>query len=183
MTEVRTGTRLVRFGGVMAAGMALVAAGCDDGASDGMPDIETAQASEAVPTCDSPPDNGAVLARDETRGTGPHTVEIASSGSGNTIVNVRDGSTNDLVVSFYVEESQTAKVEDVPDGQYRIQYATGADLAEDCRSFAVLGGATQDPEIVDFPAGSAMTLTYELTPVADGNFEGQSIDPGAFAAD
>lgn len=185
MTDYRAGRRLMTCGGLAVAGLALAVAGCDDGAGSDIPEVETVQAEppEPVPTCETPPENGAILTRDETKGTGPHTVEIANGGSGNTIVNVRDGATNDLVVSFYVAQSQTAKVSDVPDGKYRIQYASGWDLGEDCKSFAVPGGASQDPEIIDFPAGQAMTLTYELTPVVGGNFEGQSIDAEAFSAD
>ena len=168
--------------GVLAA-VGLLAA-CGEAAEEAPP-IETVSMPEPEPivTCDTPPSNGAQLTRDGSKGSGPHTVRIVNTSAGNTIVNVRDFASNDMVVSFYVAEGQEAGVSDIPDGNYRIQYATGGDLGEDCKNFAVLGGASQDPEMIEFPAGSAMTLTYELTPIVDGNFEGQSIDPDAFAAE
>ena len=173
------------YGMAGAAGLALILAGCSESSETDYPEITTVDVPEPEPvvTCDTPPENGAVLTRDESKGTGLHSVSIVNGSAGNTIVNVRDGATNALVVSFYVAESQSAGVDDIPDGKYRIQYASGGELGEDCKSFAVLGGASEDPEIVDFPAGSAMELSYELQPVLNGNFEGQSIDPEAFAAD
>ena len=170
---------------LLVAGLALVVAGCSESADTDYPEITTVDVPEPEPviTCDTPPENGAVLSRDASRGTGPHSVSIVNGSAGNTIVNVRDGASNDLVLSFFVAESQSAGVGDIPNGKYRIQYASGGELGEDCRNFAVLGGASEDPEIVDFPAGSAMELSYELQPVLNGNFEGQSIDPEAFAAD
>ncbi len=179
-----TSQRLAR-GGFTALALAALVAGCSEEAPADLPEITAIEVEppEPVATCDTPPANGATLTRDETKGTGPHTVSIVNTSAGNTIVNVRDGASNDLVVSFFVAEGEEAGISDVPDGSYRIQYATGMELDEECKNFAVLGGASQDPEIIEFPAGSAMTLTYELQPVIGGNFEGQSIDPDAFAAD
>ena len=156
--------------GLAAAGLAMLVAGCSESEPSEMPELTTVEVEEPepVPTCETPPANGAVLTRDEAKGAGPHTVSIDNTSAGNTIVNVRDGATNDLVLSFFVAEGQEAGVSDIPDGSYRIQYATGRELDEECKNFAVLGGASQDPEIVEFPAGSAMTLTYTLTPMVGG---------------
>ena len=172
-------------GAMMVAGLALAVAGCSESAESDIPDVVMADPvpPEPIVTCDTPPENGTVLTRDDTKGSGPHSISIVNGSAGNTIVNVRDGATNALVLSFYVAENQSAGVEDIPNGKYKIQYASGGELGEDCKSFAVLGGASEDPEIIDFPAGSAMELSYELQPVLNGNFEGQSIDPEAFAAD
>ncbi|MHA7820868.1 MAG: hypothetical protein ACX930_14570 [Erythrobacter sp.] len=173
---------MIRTRTILGAGFALALAACGDSAEEVAPTLgDTDDAAPA--TCDFPPANGAILVRDVSRGTGPHTVEIANAGSGNTIVNVRDGASGDLVVSFFVAESETARVADLPDGRYRIQYATGGELAGNCRDFARVSSATQDPEVIEFEPDSAMTLTYELTPVAGGNFEGQSIDRQTFAGD
>lgn len=159
---------------------ALALAACDDGPSGELP---PELADGPGTSCAVPPINGAVLSRDTSRGTGPHTVEIANGDAGDTIVNVRDAASGDIVVSFFVAQGETASVSDLPDGRYRIQYATGGELAVDCSRFAAPTSATQDPETVEFAAGSATVLTYELTPVEDGNFDGQAIEPGIFAAD
>ena len=171
---------------VGALGVLGLLAACDAGAdSEPMPEIVAVEAPEPEPVvfCDNPPASGTKLARDTSKGTGVHTVAIVNGGASNTIVNVRDGATNEVVVSFYVAESERGEVNDLPDGKYKIQYAGGYDLGEDCKQFAPILSASEDPEIVDFPAGSQMTLTYELTPRVDGNFTGESIDPSEFAAE
>ena len=169
--------------GLVLAGLAMVVAGCSESSGPGDGGAVDIDSRVAIATCDTQPANGEVLSRDLAKGTGPHTVSIVNTSAGNTIVNVRDGASNDLVLSFFVAQGAEASVSDIPDGSYRVQYATGGELGEDCETFAVLAGASQDPEIVDFTAGQAMTLTYELTPMEGGNFDGQSIDPEAFAAD
>ncbi len=175
--------RRVRYSGAVLAGLTLLIAGCSESSEpDGSGAVDV-EAPTTVATCDAPPENGAVLVRDDARGTGPHTVSINNTSAGNTIVNLRDGASNDLVLSFFVARGATASVNDIPDGSYRVQYATGGELGEDCESFAALVGASQDPEIVEFVAGQAMTLTYELTPMEGGNFDGQSIGSEAFSAD
>lgn len=172
--------------GAGAAMLAILLAGCS-GSEPAGGDADSGAGGESeiasIATCTTPPQNGAILERDVEKGTGPHTVAIVNTSAGSTIVNVRDAASDDLVLSFFVAEGSEAQVSDVPDGNYRIQYATGAALAPDCASFAALQGASQDPETVEFPSGSAMTLTYELTPMVGGNFDGEVIDPAAFAAD
>lgn len=167
---------------LVAASLAALLAGCSESEPAGGGAGGESEAPN-IAACATPPQNGAILDRDFEKGSGPHTVAIVNSAAGNTIVNVRDAASDDLVLSFFVAEGSDAQVSDVPDGTYRIQYATGGALAADCASFAALSAASQDPEAVEFPEGSAMTLTYELTPMVGGNFEGEAIDPATFAAD
>lgn len=177
MKAQQTSFRTARLGGLAAAGLTLAFAGCGEEVA------EEAQPVAAAANCAVPPANGAILERDAARGTGPHTIEIASTDAASTIVNVRDGASGAMVVSFYVAQGQSASIGDMPNGNYRIQYSTGGTLGADCSSFATPASVIEDPEIVEFEPGAAMTLTYDLTPTEDGNFDPQAIEPRAFNAD
>jgi len=175
--------------GVSAFSILVLVSACSDAGSDAdtlpapMPVAVAVEPPAPVPTCDTPPSNGAVLSRDNSKGVGGHKIGIVNGGTGNTIVNVRDSASNDLVLSFFVGIGETASVGDIPDGSYKVQYANGFDLGEDCKQFVRIRGASEDPEVLEFPAGSKMELTYELLPRENGNFTGATIDASAFASE
>ena len=140
-------------------------------------------APEPIPTCDNPPANGATLTRDASTGSAGHTINVLNGSRGNAIINIRDWETRDLVLSFYIEDNKRAVVSDIPNGNYLVQYAFGDELGEDCKSFANMLGASQDPEMNEFPAGFEASLEYELLPSVGGNFTGEPIDLSEFTAE
>ncbi|WP_299196264.1 hypothetical protein [uncultured Erythrobacter sp.] len=175
--------------GGLALGLMSLVSACSSGEPE-LADIENGQVfdpiaveetePEPVATCANPPENGDVLARDRSRGTGVHTIRVFSGGTGHTIVNIRDGASSDLVVSFFVGIGEEASVSDIPDGSYKVQYANGFDLDEECLNFVTIRGASEDPELLDFAPGTRITMTYDMMPSRQGNFTGQSISPSDF---
>ncbi|MCA1747984.1 MAG: hypothetical protein LC634_00055 [Sphingomonadales bacterium] len=145
--------------------------------------VELDEPAEPVATCEDSPPNGAILTDSRQSTGGPHNIAIANGSNGNAIVNVRDWDSNNLVLSFLVLQAERADVGGIPDGTYRIQYAFGDELAEDCQSFTEIQAASVDPEANHFEPGSPMRLTYELRPQVGGNFSGQPIDPAEFTGD
>jgi hypothetical protein len=82
-----------------------------------------------------------------------------------------------------------AKVGPLPDGDYHIQYAIGADLAEDCRSFTAIDRAAEFPDPdrlqTQYRDGGVVTqtLSYVLYAAPHGNVRAQTIDPQRFLSE
>ena len=82
-----------------------------------------------------------------------------------------------------------AKIGPLPDGDYHIQYAIGADLAEDCRSFTAIDRAAEFPDPdrlqTQYRDGGVLTqtLSYVLYAVPHGNVRAQTIDPQRFLSE
>jgi hypothetical protein len=130
---------------------------------------------ETVPACPWSPANGQILnGRLPATGRG-HTLEIKNGSGGNAIVKVRHAFDGRLVISFFVASSETAAINDLPDGTYRIQYAYGNKLRQDCRSFITLLAAGQFPDAENLRTeytGSQIIrarLSYTLFAVRSGN--------------
>ena len=138
-------------------------------------------------SCAVPPDNGAVLSGELPRATQGHRLEILNSGAAPAIIKVRYATTGGLFVSFFVAKGASAQIGPIPDGTYRIQYAFGQDLAEDCRSFQSIGGAGEFPQetlSTQYETDGVLTqrLSYTLYTVAGGNVQPQGISAAAFNA-
>jgi hypothetical protein len=137
-------------------------------------------------TCSNLPRNGELLASRGLLAEGGHVLEIDNGASGNAIIKVRDANTSALLVSFYVEGSQKAQVTGIPDGDYRVQFATGSMLDATCRNFVTLEWAEQFPGAQAFRTERTATqiitsvLSYTLYEVAGGNVSPQTISEQEF---
>lgn len=143
-----------------------------------------------VPTCATPPSNGAILA--DTRGAvgKGHVLKIDNGSRGDAIIKLRDAAADKLVASFFIMSGRSASLTGIPDGTYRIQYAFGGDLREDCRSFIELESAGQFPDtetlqteyrkVVDGTEVIRGELSYTLYDVPGGNVRPQTIDAAEF---
>jgi hypothetical protein len=102
---------------------------------------------------------------------------------------MRDAETDGLVVSFFVEKGKTASVGNLPDGNFRLQYALGEDLRDDCRSFVSITSASQFPATESLRTNYTSTqidrsrLTYTLFSVPNGNVRPESLAISAFNAE
>ncbi|MCZ7861746.1 hypothetical protein O9X98_10180 [Agrobacterium salinitolerans] len=148
-----------------------------------------AQSSESVmfaPTCASNPRNGEILSSRGLVAEGGHVLEIDNGSTGNAIIKVREANTNTLLLSFFVESNQKAQVGGIPDGDYKVQFATGATLGGDCRNFLKLQWAEQFPGVQTFQTQRTATqiitsvLSYTLYEVAGGNVSPQTISAQDF---
>lgn len=142
-----------------------------------------------LPTCPFPPANGQIFVGSFPPAKKGHTIEIENRSSANAIIKIRNANTTRLFASFYVAKGQSASITNLPDGDYRIQYAFGADLGVDCRNFIRVTSAAQFPDIESLRTEYTSTqiirsrLSYTLYSVPSGNVKPQGIDAASFNAD
>jgi hypothetical protein len=143
-----------------------------------------------IPQCATRPANGAILTI-SARNPGPNIFEFVNKRSGNAIVKIRDDASGNVVVSFFVAAGSEAAFNQIPDGKFRIQYALGGDLAQDCHSFVHAYAIYQIPGAETFiskrePDGAIyhQKLTYTLFAEASpaGNSRPHPIDATDFDA-
>lgn len=154
---------------------------------------QSVNATARAPTCPFPPRNGQVLVNRGVWGNEGHRIEIRNGASGNAIVKVRNAYTGALLISFFVAQGNTASVVNIPDGNYRIQYALGDELGMDCRSFLKVISARQFPDVDSFETtrtfiGTSVEighseLQYTLFSVPHGNVRPQTLDIASFNSD
>ncbi|HLO75787.1 MAG TPA: DnaJ domain-containing protein, partial [Magnetospirillum sp.] len=95
----------------------------------------------------TPPQSGEVLVR---RATGEHRLLIHNDGRQDAVVKLKTASGN-TVISFFVPATYHVGVNGIPDGAYRIEFATGTAYSRSCGIFSA-----------DMQAGlMPFTLTYK----------------------
>ena len=140
-------------------------------------------------TCAMPPVAGQLLEGRFGAGKLGHYMEITNGAEGPAIVKARDPLTDRVRFAVYVGPGAHARIGPLSDGAYRIQYAIGPALAEDCRSLTSIDHASEFPETEtlskDVRDGGIVTqtLAYTLYAVPDGNVRPQTIPAGRFLSD
>lgn len=119
---------------------------------------------------------------------GPHTLTVKNGLSSDAVVKLRDVADR-TVLSFYVEARGEAMIETVPEGTFRIDFATGQEFSPACGYF-LTGMASQrfvDPETfrTQFQGAYRYTSVLEisLNPVAGGTAHTVTTDDLAFDRD
>lgn len=138
-------------------------------------------------TCKKSPRNGALLERRVRFRKNGHRITIKNGSSGDAIVKVRTAA-GTLAVSFFVENDKQASVTGLPDGTYKVQFATGGDLEKDCKSFfdpipAALSGSHTMRTQRTSTRITTQHLTYTLYTVSGGNTQKLPLSKSAFEAD
>lgn len=152
-------------------------------------DRPSAQTTAPVALCAKLPDDGTLFEGQLGRGPFGHHLEITNGSDGPTIIKLRDAHTGRARLAFFVGRGGHAKVGPLPDGDYHIQYAVGADLAEDCRSFTAIDRAAEfpDPDSLktEYRDGGVVTrtLSYVLYNAPNGNVRAETIDPQKFLSE
>jgi hypothetical protein len=157
-------------------------------ASTAAPEAETPAAARplAAAVCAHLPGDGAVIEGAVASSPFGHHLEITNGADGASIIKLRDAHTGRARLAFFVGKGGHAKVGPLPDGDYHVQYAIGADLAEDCRSFVAIDRAAEfpDPDAlrIQYRDGGVVTqtLSYVLYNAPHGNVRAQTIDPQKF---
>jgi hypothetical protein len=115
-----------------------------------------------------------------------HRLEITNGSEGASIIKLRDAHTGRARLAFFVGKGGHARVGPLPDGDYHVQYAIGADLADDCRSFVAIDRAAEFPDSDRLTTQYrdtgvvTQTLSYVLYDAPGGNVRAQTIDPQKF---
>lgn len=117
-----------------------------------------------------------------------HRLEISNGTSGDAIIKIRDANTGALKLSFFVSRGNSARIDGLPDGYYRFQYALGNALDASCKSF-LDATASQFPNAEQLTTRRTATqivrsrLSYTLYSVRHGNVRPQPLSLSAFNAD
>jgi hypothetical protein len=137
--------------------------------------------------------NGQVIGENRGNIRQGHILTIDNGSTGNAIIKVRDTVTGHVVVSFFVEERATASFRYLNDGNYRIQYVLGGELAENCKTFNRPLAAKEFPGEQTLVTSRTTTrnaieidrqeLTFTLYSVPSGNIMPRSIDLKDFDAE
>jgi hypothetical protein len=152
-------------------------------ASDDSPIL---QAPAPIAVCAHVPDDGAVVEGAVARGPFGHHLDVTNGSDGASIIKLRDAHTGRALLAFFVGKGGHARVGPLPDGDYHIQYAIGADLAPDCRAFTAIDRAAEFPDPdrlkTEYRDGGVVTqtLSYVLYAAPGGNVRAQTIDPQKF---
>lgn len=85
--------------------------------------------------CDEPPSNGQILEDNTNWFRIANTMEIQNRSGLGAIIKIRDTASGKMLVSFFAANNAVARFDRIPDGTYRIQYASGRNLGHDCVSF------------------------------------------------
>ncbi|MGZ3377047.1 MAG: J domain-containing protein [Phenylobacterium sp.] len=147
---------------------------------------QVARAIPAAAVCAHPPTDGALIEGAIGSGAFGHHLEVTNGSEGASIIKLRDAHTGRARLAFFVGKGGHAKVGPLPDGDYHVQYAIGADLAEDCRAFVAIDRAAEfpDPDSLktQYRDGGVVTqtLSYVLYDAKNGNVRAQTIDPQKF---
>ncbi|MBX9643196.1 MAG: J domain-containing protein [Novosphingobium sp.] len=137
--------------------------------------------------------NGQILSGRKNLADEGHRLEISNGSTGDAIVKIRDSASNKTYASFYVKQDQTASIDGISDGTYRIQYSIGKTLDQKCKKFInpyVVGFFPQTEglysRIVDDYRGSGIIyqrLSYTLYSVAGGNIHPETMSEQEFDAE
>ena len=139
-----------------------------------------------APTCAYQPRNGQLLGSEFLRSESGHALEIKNGGGSNAIIKVRRFPTNAAIAMFFVSKGQTARMEGIPDGTYKIQYSFGEKLNEGCNGFVKVLGAGQFPKEETLKTRRTINqittqiLSYTLYTVPSGNVRPQTISASEF---
>lgn len=142
--------------------------------------------------CDDKPKNGQLLTkRGGVRAQG-HRITVRNSMQGDAIVKVRHEQSGKLAYSFIVNRNEEASINGIADGNYRLQFAYGQILLENCTDFLNPQASEFDRSVpltthVDRTkkAVTTYTKTYTVTlyAVKDGNLTTSTIDQSEFLKD
>jgi hypothetical protein len=142
-----------------------------------------------IPICARPPINGQILSKAIPLNERGHVIEIQNGATANAIIKVRNAYNGSVAVSFFVEKGMSASIANLPDGQYRIQYAFGDAFRSDCRSFVQIIAASQFPDADSLRTEYTQTqvsrsrVRYTLYTVPNGNIRPETLSINAFNAD
>ena len=140
-----------------------------------------------VNLCRRMPANGQILKQNIHLSENGHRLTIKNGSGGDAIVKLRSPERK-LLASFYVKQNMTATFDGFPDGGYRVQFAFGGAMTQDCSSF-VDPAASEFNGLQTFQTETTATqiitqqLSFTLYNVPGGNIRPTGISAADFNAD
>jgi hypothetical protein len=108
--------------------------------------------------CKQRPTNGQLLTQKGKFSENGHTVSIKNGSDGDAIIKIRDKFASHTLFSFFVAKSSTASINGLPDGDYKIQFATGDAMTSNCLGFI-------EPSASEFGGTDTFATTYTSTQI------------------
>jgi hypothetical protein len=112
-----------------------------------------------------------------------NSIRVANAGSGDALVNIRHADSRKLASRFLLHAMEQVKIEGVPDGRYRVEYAFGSLLGPDCKIFTGVFRARELPGVDDLGGQGGTgpgSVSHQLPADGDGDV---TIDAAAFDAE
>jgi SH3 domain-containing protein len=129
------------------------------------------------------PPTGEILNKN---GSGPHTLVVNNGPNGDVIAKLKDRRGNEII-SFYVRAGETARVNGIPEGFFKFQFATGRYYSPSCGGRFMEGmRVSEDPKYAHYEttnngyARYTSIMEYTLTQVRSGNLHMKSVSPEKF---
>ena len=123
------------------------------------------------------PHNGYVI---QQASTGIHHLEVTNDPGSDAVVRLKDKA-KQIVLEFYVRSGRTAKITNVPEGDYQFYFAMGEDYSASCDRFLKDMRASKDPNFTPYKTkyrdgGMVYVISkYTLKKVPHGNFTPRSV--------
>lgn len=142
--------------------------------------------------CENKPPNGQLLTKRGGVKAQGHKITVRNSAQGDAVVKIRNENTGKLAYSFTVQRNKEATINGVLDGFYRLQFAYGSALGENCVDFidpqaSEFDRAVQFKSQVQRTKQRVTTYTHDFTAtlfaVTGGNASTSRIDPASFLKD
>ena len=152
------------------------------------PALDFSENGTPVNQCINPPHNGQVLLKRIALSKGGHRLTIKNGTSGDAIIKVRNEFGNHTQVSFFVANNSIASISGLPDGRYKIQFATGDALLANCKAFVTPNASefnSTETFSTTYTSTQIISLELELTlyAVSGGNARTSNVDAASFQSD
>lgn len=128
------------------------------------------------------PRSGAVLTQSER---GPHSINVRA-GSKDVVVKLKSKAGR-TALAFYVRSGESATIDSVPEGQYRVMFATGKRYSRKCGVFLDDMEVQQDPNFATFKTTNdsenvyTSIAEYRLVEQVAGNFRPEQAAISSFS--
>jgi hypothetical protein len=169
-------------------GQSVTLAASDLGSGDGM----SARMRWCQEQTEAYPFNGEILKKLRT---GRNRAIIINSGGNEAVAKFHNAGGS--VVSIFIGSNSQAAIDNFPDGDYQLEFATGTGWSRRCGAFVQRMHTQRFPTVDTFTSGDETeivqgrrmlvpyrtTMTYTITPVENGNVQTESMDQDDFIRD
>lgn len=120
------------------------------------------------------------------RGSGYHSLVVRNGPGGDVIAKLKDKIGKEIV-SFYVRENETARLDTIPGGYFKFQFAKGKYYSSECGGKFMEGmSVSEDPSYAHYETTIhghtrySSIMQYTLTQTRGGNLKMKSVPSGEF---
>jgi hypothetical protein len=107
-----------------------------------------------------------------------------NSGDGDAFIKLKNQAER-TILSFYVKANSTATIENIPDGQFTLSWASGRNFSRECGLFFQDMSASSSPDTINMRSGGGRYSIYRFTlrSVVGGNLRPRDMPLNDFLRD